>query len=206
MGVHPKTFTLADVSHDTINTDTVDIVTLGFFHFNFDNFSLHCRRVQVLELESVTRSAAHLLRAETLADDALKAEPGGVPEYEVPRLGDQIEGIEEEVSVISALPELPEDRQPVIVATHSLAIYQAGAQSERVYGLDDEREAARPVVAVAGEQVEAGSVAAGHQAIAIVLDLVNPVRPLGGRSPMDGRQGSMKGVNNNRRIIGIPGP
>jgi len=93
MGVHPKTFTLADVSHDTINTDAVYIVTLGFFHFNFDNFSLHCRRVQVLELESVTTSAAHLLRAETLADEALKAGPGGVPEYDLPRLGEGPKGL-----------------------------------------------------------------------------------------------------------------
>ena len=80
------------------------------------------------------------------------------------------------MSVISAQPELPVNRQPVSVAAHSLAMYQAGAQSERVYGLDDEREAAHPFVAGRGEQLEAGSLAAGHQAIAIVLDLVNPVR------------------------------
>ncbi len=78
--------------------------------------------------------------------------------------------------VVSPLPELLENRQPVIVTAHSLAIDQAGPQSERVDGLDDQREAARPVVAVAGEQADAGRVAAGHQPIAIVLDLVNPVR------------------------------
>src|SRR5258708_25264178 len=77
--------------------------------------------------------------------------------------------------VVSPLPELLENRQPVIVTAHSLAIDQAGPQSERVDGLDDQREAARPVVAVAGEQADAGRVAAGHQPIAIVLDLVNPV-------------------------------
>src|SRR6266852_2103902 len=78
--------------------------------------------------------------------------------------------------VVSPLPELLENRQPVIVTAHSLAIDQAGPQSERVDGLDDQREAARPVVAVAGEQADAGRVAAGHQPIAVVLDLVNPVR------------------------------
>src|SRR5258706_15677083 len=78
--------------------------------------------------------------------------------------------------VVPPLPEVLENRQPVIVKPPSLAIDQAGPQSERVDGLDDQREAARPVVAVAGEQADAGRVAAGHQPIAVVLDLVNPVR------------------------------
>ena len=59
--------------------------------------------------------------------------------------------------VVSPLPELLENRQPVIVTAHSLAIDQAGPQSERVDGLDDQREAARPVVAVAGEQADCPS-------------------------------------------------
>src|SRR5260221_3713216 len=76
--------------------------------------------------------------------------------------------------VVSPLPELLENRQPVIVTAHSLAIDQAGPQSERVDGLDDQREAARPVVAVAGEQADAGRGAAGHQPIAVLPDLVDP--------------------------------
>jgi hypothetical protein len=43
----------------------------------------------------------------------------------------------------------------------------------------DEREAAGPVVAVAGEQADAGGVAAGHEAVAVVLDLVQPAGACG---------------------------
>ena len=54
-----------------------------------------------------------------------------------------------------------------------------------IHSLDHEREAAGPVVAVPGEQANSYRIAPGHQAIAVVLDLVNPVRPrrrlVGGR-------------------------
>lgn len=57
---------------------------------------------------------------------------------------------------------------------------------------NDERIARGPVVTVAGDQTNADRVSAGHQPIAVVLDLVNPTGPrrrsLGG----GGRQGSMK--------------
>jgi hypothetical protein len=38
---------------------------------------------------------------------------------------DQIEGIEEEVPVVSPLPQLMEDRQPLLVTADSLAVDQA---------------------------------------------------------------------------------
>ena len=44
-----------------------------------------------------------------------------------------------------------------------------------VHGLDHERIALRPVVAPAGDQPDAHGVAAGHEPVAVVLDLVNPV-------------------------------
>ena len=54
-----------------------------------------------------------------------------------------------------------------------------------IHGLDHEREAVRPVVAPAGDQPDADRIAAGHQPVAVVLDLVNPVgagrRSVGGR-------------------------
>ena len=62
-----------------------------------------------------------------------------------------------------------------------------------VHGLDHEREAVRPVVAPAGDQPDADRVAAGHEPVAVVLDLVKSSwRPDGGRSAGEGRQGSMK--------------
>jgi hypothetical protein len=44
-----------------------------------------------------------------------------------------------------------------------------------------------------------GGVAADHQPEAVVLDLVNPAGPIGGRSAGDGRQGSMKPAGGGRR-------
>ena len=44
-----------------------------------------------------------------------------------------------------------------------------------VHGLDDERITGRPVVPIAGDQPDAHGVAPGHEPIAVMLDLVNPV-------------------------------
>jgi hypothetical protein len=54
------------------------------------------------------------------------------------------------------------------------------------------REASPPVDAIAGEQPHAGGVAPRHQAETVVLDLVQPAGPVGGRLAGDGRQGGMK--------------
>ena len=67
-----------------------------------------------------------------------------------------------------------------------------------VHGLDHEREALRPVIAAPGDQPDADGISPRHKAIAVVLNLMNPVgagrRTVGG----DGRHGSMK-----RRTVGI---
>ena len=44
-----------------------------------------------------------------------------------------------------------------------------------VHGLDHQRIAVGPVVAAAGDQPDAHRIAPGHQPVAVVLDLVNPV-------------------------------
>jgi hypothetical protein len=69
-----------------------------------------------------------------------------------------------------------EHRESVLIAGDRLAIDQAGTHPEPVNGLDDERIARSPVVPIAGQQADAGWVSARHQAIAVMLDLVNPVR------------------------------
>ena len=63
------------------------------------------------------------------------------------------------------------------VATHHLAVDQAGPHLEVVYGLDHQREAVRPVIAPPGNQADANGIATGHQPVAVVLDLVNPTGP-----------------------------
>src|SRR5262249_61117030 len=60
------------------------------------------------------------------------------------------------------------------VAGDRRAVDQERARHERASGLGDQREAVRPVEAVAGQQPDAGDIAADHQAEAVVLDLVNP--------------------------------
>ena len=45
-----------------------------------------------------------------------------------------------------------------------------------VHGLDHEREALRLIVAAAGDKPDADGIAARHEAVAVVLDLINPVR------------------------------
>jgi hypothetical protein len=152
----------------------------------------------------ISRSAAHVARSETLADDAFEAEPrAGTRRPQARRDARSVVGRAwrhagawraRPCGARLALGAGPcrlarSDRRhrgrraghlgaagaSGRLAAHSLAIYQAGAQSERVYRLDDEREVARPVVPVAGEQPDAGGVSPNHHAEAVVLDLVNPV-------------------------------
>ena len=63
---------------------------------------------------------------------------------------------------------------PLIAADH-LSVEQAGPHLEMIYGLYDEREPVGPVVASPSQQPNAYRVTPGHQAVAVVLDLVNPV-------------------------------
>ena len=52
---------------------------------------------------------------------------------------------------------------------------------------------------VAGDQTNAERVSAGHQSIAVELDLVNPAGADRGRSAAEGSQGSMKPAGGDRR-------
>ena len=57
----------------------------------------------------------------------------------------------------------------------NLSIDQAGAYLVVVHSLGHQRITGRPVVAPAGDQPDAHGVAPGHEPVAVVLDLVNPV-------------------------------
>ena len=67
------------------------------------------------------------------------------------------------------------ERQPALVAAPDLAVDQAGAHLEVVHGLGHQRIALRPVIAALGDEPDAHGIAAGHETVAVVLDLVNPV-------------------------------
>ena len=47
-----------------------------------------------------------------------------------------------------------------------------------VYRLDNQGVAGEPVIAIACEQPNPDGITAGHQPIAVVLDLMHPVRPV----------------------------
>jgi hypothetical protein len=68
-----------------------------------------------------------------------------------------------------------EGSHALLIATHDLAVDQAGPHLEVVHGLDHQRVAGRPVVPSARDQPDAHGVPPGHQAEAVVLYLVNPV-------------------------------
>ncbi len=91
----------------------------------------------------------------------------------------EIEGDENDVLVVAAMPQHLKARHPVLIAAHRLAIDQAAARLQLVHGLDDERVAGRPVMPVPGQQPDADrhGIAPRHQPIAVVLDLMHPVRP-----------------------------
>ena len=86
------------------------------------------------------------------------------------------EGVQEDVLALLFTPHALEHGQTVFVAANSLPIDQAGPGLEVVHGLDDQGVAVSPVVAVPGQQPDADGIATSHQPIAIVLDLVGPVR------------------------------
>jgi hypothetical protein len=89
---------------------------------------------------------------------------------------EEVEGVEEDMLARRPEPQPFEHREPVLIAGDRLAIDQAGTHLQPVNGLDDERIARSPVVPVPGQQADADRVSARHQAIAVMLDLVNPVR------------------------------
>jgi len=80
-----------------------------------------------------------------------------------------------------------EGSHALVVAAHNLAVDQAGAHLEVVHGLDHEREAVRPVIAALSYQPDADGISTRHKAVAVVLNLMNPVGA-GRRAVGRGRQ------------------
>jgi hypothetical protein len=63
----------------------------------------------------------------------------------------QIEGNEEDLRVMAAVPQLVKTRYPPLVAAHCLAVDQATAHLQSPHSLEDERVAGRPVMPVPGQ-------------------------------------------------------
>ena len=93
---------------------------------------------------------------------------------------DQVEGVEEDARVMAPLAYAIEARHAVVAAGDRLTIDDAGARWQHCHGLAYEGEAGGPVVPVPGEQADTRGVPPGEEAVAIVLDLVQPARPARG--------------------------
>jgi len=81
-----------------------------------------------------------------------------------------------EAETVAPVAQPLEHGESIRVTGHGLAVEQAGACLEPVHGLYNQRIPLRPVVSVAGEQPDADRGPPRHQAIAVMLDFVNPVR------------------------------
>jgi hypothetical protein len=88
---------------------------------------------------------------------------------------DQVEAVEEHCTIIPAPAQGLERRNAVLLAAHRLTVDQAGAHFERCHSGPDEREAVRPVVAVAREEPDPRPVAARQHPEPVVLDFMQPV-------------------------------
>src|SRR5260221_2530281 len=83
-----------------------------------------------------------------------------------------------------------EARHAVVAAAHRLAVDDAGARAQAGERLDDQPEADGQIVAGAAVEPHAVAVPAGDNAEAVVLDLVQPGRAVGGCRPYEaGREG-----------------
>ena len=89
----------------------------------------------------------------------------------------QVKGVEERHSLVVTATEDIEPGQPALITAHHLSVDQTGPHFEVVHGLDHQRKAIRPVVAVPGQQPDANEISTRHQPIAVVLDLVDPTGP-----------------------------
>jgi hypothetical protein len=87
----------------------------------------------------------------------------------------QVEGIQERLGLLSrAIAQPVEHRETVLVHDHDLSIDDAALARERHQRGRDRRIALRPHEAVAGDQVHAAVILPRLQAVAVMLDLVNP--------------------------------
>jgi hypothetical protein len=92
----------------------------------------------------------------------------------------QVEGIQERLGLFSrAIAQPVEHRASVLVDHHHLAIDDAALARQRLQRSRDGWITLCPIEAVARDQAHAAGGAMRLQAITVVLDFVNPVRPRG---------------------------
>lgn len=90
--------------------------------------------------------------------------------------GQDIESIELHLVIVLLAMESIEIGDPVYSEQDCFSVDDELLRSDAQRGLYDERIAARSVVSIAGEQTDAIAIAEHDQAIAVLLDLVKPLR------------------------------
>jgi hypothetical protein len=101
-----------------------------------------------------------------------------------------VEGVELNLVIMPARVQPIEIGNAVDAMQDRLAIDDERSCAVSQRGLDDQRVTIAPVIAVSGEQPNALALALDDQAIAVVLDLMKPVRPGRNLLPRVGMQGS----------------
>ena len=86
----------------------------------------------------------------------------------------EIEGAEHRGPAVSLSPDKLEHGKTVLVGDDRLAVDQERVGRERRHCRHGERKSIREIVTVAGKQSDTGTIASGHDAEAVVLDLMNP--------------------------------
>jgi hypothetical protein len=90
-----------------------------------------------------------------------------------------VEGIELNLRVVPTRVQAVEVRSTIYAEQHSLTVNHKRALAISQRGLDNEGIAVAPVVTIASEKTHALSVTLNDQAVAILLDFVNPVGTAG---------------------------
>ena len=103
---------------------------------------------------------------------------------------DQVKGDKDGLSAMSVSPHELEHREALVIGDDRLAIDQERMARKGRNSRGGEREPACKIMTIASEEANAGSIAPGHDAKAVVLDLVNPIRS-GWRTLGRGRQAGL---------------
>src|SRR5262249_59012248 len=92
----------------------------------------------------------------------------------VPVQFNEVEGVEEYALVSAVVADEIERRHALVVASNRLPIDDAGARAQACQRLDDQREAAREVIAGTAVEPHLRAVLAGNDAEPVMLNLMQP--------------------------------
>jgi hypothetical protein len=117
----------------------------------------------------------------------------------VARAHQDVKGVELDIVIMLAAMQAVEVGDTVDAEQHGFAINDEGVEPVTQRGFDNARVPAAPVVAVAGPQPHGLAVPLNDQAVAVMLDLMKPLRWVWNSVPRVGMHDEAKSVDS-----GIP--